>query len=116
MINDDHGSQQLAQSRPAGTSAVSAYSPPVDRRAVVYKIIIANVTGTAANASVFIDTDGTTYDQTTALLYAYSIAANTSESMEFEDGFDIGGDANVAVQTGTGSALTFTVLGRVMDG
>lgn len=115
MTDFVRGSELLAQSRPAGTSATGIYSPAANRRAILTKIIVANVTGSAANASIFIDIDGTTYDQTTAVLYARSIPANDSYSIEFEDGWEIDEDANVAVTTGTGSALNFTVLGREFD-
>lgn len=113
MVIDNHGKRILAQSRPSGTSAASIYSPPDNFYALVYSIVIANVTGSAANASVFLDPDGTTYDQTTALLYAKSIPANDSEFIELTVGLEIDAAANIAVQTGTGDALTFTLMGRV---
>lgn len=115
MIDERPGSKQLAQSRPAGTSAASVYSPSANKVATLTEIIIANSTGSAANASVFIDIDGTTYDQTTSILYAKAVPANDTYSIEFKDGWEIPDAANVAVQTGTGSALTFTVLGRERD-
>ena len=115
MINDNHGSRMLARSRPGTTGATQVYSPPTNRRAIIYKIIIANTTALAANASVFLDTAATTYDQTTAVMYAKSVAANTTEYILFEDGWEIDDPANIAVQTNTSSALTFTVLGRQVD-
>lgn len=115
MINDNHGSRMLARSRPGTTNATQVYSPATNRRAIVYKIIIANTTALTANASVFLDTATTTYDQTTAVLYAKAVASNTSEYITFEDGWEIDDPANIAVQTGTANALTFTVLGRQVD-
>lgn len=111
----DFGSIILAQSRPANTSAADLYSPAANRRAIVSKIIICNTTGSAAVASVFADVDGTTKDQTTALLYAKSVAANDKAEIVFEDGLEIGADGTLGCQTGTGDALTFTVLGRELD-
>ncbi|MGE0373173.1 MAG: hypothetical protein AB7Q01_14995 [Gammaproteobacteria bacterium] len=116
MINDNHGSTILAQSRPPGATAVNAYSPPTSKIAVLSKVIIANTTGSAADASIYIDADGSTYDETTAILFGKSIGANDSESIEFEDGLELNEDGTIGVQTGTNDALTFTVLGRELDG
>lgn len=113
MVIDDHGNKVLAQSRPAGTGAVSLYSPSTNHYAMFKYIVIANTTALAANASVFLHASGTTYDQTTALLYAKAIAANASEFIDFADGIEIADAANVGIQTGTGNALTFTLMGRV---
>lgn len=111
----DFGSTILAQSRPATTAAADLYSPAANRRAVISKVIVCNTTGSAANASLFADADGTTKDQTTALLYAKSVAANDKAEIVFEDGLEIGADGTLGCQTGTGDALTFTVLGRELD-
>ncbi len=103
---------QLAQSRPAGTSAVSAFTASVATE--ITRIVIANTTSSSANASLFHDDNGSTFDQTTALLYAVAIPANSTtiiESSGLGSGFHMAADGQIGVQTGTGSALTFTIYG-----
>lgn len=111
----DYGSIILAQSRPANTSASNLYSPAANRRAILSQIIICNTTGSAAAASVFADIDGTTKDQTTALIYAKSVAANDRLELLFEDGLELDEDGTIGIQSGTNDALTFTLLGRELD-
>lgn len=111
----DRGSQVLAQTRPADTSTHSAYSPPTDRAAIIDKIIIANSTGGALNASVFVDNTGSTFSQATAIRYAYSVPANGYHEVLFESGLEIPDAANIGVQSSSANGLTFTVLGRLRD-
>lgn len=113
----DHGFVKiLAQTRPSGTSAVSAYSPGTRVKTFIHKIIICNTTSSAAAFSIFLDEDGTTYDQTTALYYAVNINANdTVELFSYQKDHWLpmnSSAGNLAVQTDTGSALTFTIIGE----
>lgn len=101
--------RELAQARPAGTSAVQVYQP--NSIAVITTIIVANTTGSSANYSIYLDKDGTTYTEATALFYSVALAANTTALIEFANGVPITSVGNLAVQTGTGSAITFTVYG-----
>ncbi len=74
-------------------------------------IIVCNQSGASAKYRIFLDDDGTTYDQTTALFYDILIPADTTDSIEgiyFMDD----SDGNLAVRTNTSSALTFTCFGR----
>ena len=102
--------KQLAQSRPSGTSAASIYNPA--RNAMMETVAVANTTGSAAALSIYHDVDGTTYDQTTALFYSVSLAANSTYLIQFEHPIPIPADSNIAVQTDTGNALTFTIYGE----
>lgn len=102
---------QIAQSRPSGTSAVTFVDPLDKSKFIVYTIFIANTTGGAVSASLFYDADGTTHDQTTALLYAKSIAANDYIILEFRDGIPLQGSGTLGAQTSSADALTFTALG-----
>jgi hypothetical protein len=99
----------LGQTKPANTTAVSIYSPTT--LAIVDTIIVANTTGSAAVYSIFLDSDGTTYTEDTALFFSVSLAANTS--VVYTDlKIPMNGTAsNLAVKTGTNNALTFTVFG-----
>lgn len=107
---------QVAQSRPSGTSAVSVYTASI--RTEITLIVVCNTTGTAADFSIFHDDDGSTFDQTTALHYAESLAANTSTRIEFASpgsGLMVSVGGQIGVQTGTADALTFTVYGVTED-
>ena len=107
--------KQLAQVRPANTTAVSAYSPDADIRTEILHILICNTTGSAATFRLFHDDDGTTYDETTALYWDNTINANASVSIAYEEGqglWLINAASNLAVRTGTNNALTFTLYGK----
>lgn len=106
--------KELGQARPANTTAVSIYSPPTGIITKITGITVAETAGAAAKFRIFLDNDGTTYDQTTALFYDVTIPANTTafpldrgEALWMDDA-----SGNLAVRTDTNSALTFTVHGE----
>jgi len=101
--------KQLAQARPANTSNTQVYSPPASTTGVVVFMTIANTTASPALARVFHDDDGTTYDESTALIWDLSIAANTTVYEKVYWPVDSAG--NLAVRTSVASALTFTFGG-----
>ncbi len=102
----------LAQLRPADTNAASLYSPPDNRTTELTKLVICNQTGSPATFRLFLDDDGTTYDQTTALFYDQSISANLTW-IEDLGGWGMNKTAgNLAVRSGTNDALTFTLFGK----
>ena len=104
--------RQLAQARPAGTAAVSAWTAEI---AAPYKIVlvnICNVTGSHVHVSLFHDADGTTYDESTALLWEYRLESGTTFSYECELS-DYKAAGNLAVKSSVGNAATFTVYGEV---
>lgn len=83
-------------------------------RTEVTRIIVCNTTGSAASYSIYHDDDGSTFDQTTALFYAVSLAANSTDVIDFGGaggGVMVSKTGQIAVQTGTGSALTFSLYG-----
>lgn len=103
---------QLAQSRPANTNTATAYTAVM--RTEVLGVWICNTTGTAAAASVYHDDDGTTYDESTALLFAKSVAANDYIFVPFGaagTGIAVSAGGSLGVKSGTTSALTFTFYG-----
>lgn len=102
--------KQFGQSRPANTNAVSIYSPASNVTAIIRSIVICNTTALAATYRLFVDDDGTTYDETTAIVFDTSLAANTSTVMDVY--WPMANAAgNIAVRTGTLNAITFTVFG-----
>jgi len=104
--------RQLAQARPSGTSAVSAWTPG---EAAPYRIVlvsICNVTDNAVDVSLFHDIDGTTYDETTALVWKHTLLAGEILCYESEiSGYRAAG--NLAVRSSVGNAATFSVYGEI---
>lgn len=106
--------KQLAQVRPSGTSAVNAFKKGARSKIIITSILVANTTNGSVNYSIYLDNNGTTYDQTTALFYAVALAANSTVLIEFYNGLAIDGSTaqgNMAVQTSSSQALTFTITG-----
>ncbi len=108
----------LGQSRPANTIAVSIYSPALNVVGFVQRVHVCNQTGSTATFRIFVDNDGATYDETTALEFDKSVGANNSVEFDYgEQGMPMSDDAgNLAVRTGTNNALTFTVWGYELIG
>ena len=101
----------LAQSRPAGTAAASLFSQGYDDRVEIDTLHICNVTGSSVNVSVFHDADGTTFDQTTAIIYQYPLAANGWIDIDELVG-EWTADASIGIQVSVADAATFTLYGR----
>lgn len=110
--------RQLAQSRPSNTNAASVITG-IDQQIVVVQLIyVCNSTASAATFRIFHDDDGTTYDQSTAICYDVSVPANTTQVIEAISDLSGGiyltnSSANLAIRSGTGSALTFTIYGGI---
>jgi hypothetical protein len=108
----DEITKQLAQLRPANTNANSAIKKGVTSKVIVTHIFICNTTGSAATYRIFNDINGTTYDQSTALFYDVLIAANSTQMIETRIPIDAPqASGNLAVQSNTSSALTFSIYG-----
>lgn len=102
--------KQLSQSRPAGTIAVSIYSPGASTTAIIKNITVCNTTNTQAKFRVFIDDSGTTYDESTAIFWDSPIKGNTTVSITSFWAMN-NSSGNFAVRTDTANALTFTISG-----
>lgn len=102
--------KQLGQVRENSTDAVSVYSPGADVTAVIKSIIICNTTGNDETFRVFLDDDGTTYDQSTALFYDVPIEANTT--VELDSYIPMNNEnGNLAYRASTANSITITVSG-----
>jgi len=101
--------KQLGQLAPADTNAASIYSP-TSGTTIVKTIIIANVTAIATTFRLFLDGDGATYAVGTALFYDIPIDANATIQLDVFCPMN-NTSGNLAVRSGTPSALTFTVFG-----
>lgn len=106
-----HTAKQLGQLRPANTTAVSIYSPGASTEAIIHNIVICNTSGALAKYRLFVDDDGTTYDETTALAWDISVPADTTDIFEVKITMN-DATGNLAVRTDTNDAFTFTVIGE----
>ena len=104
-----HVHKQLGQTRPSVTTAASAYSPS-SVETTMKTVCVCNTSAGTAKFSIYHDDDGTTYDETTALFFQADIAAKTTMWLEVFIAMD-DDNGNVAVQTDTANALTFTLYG-----
>lgn len=103
--------KQLAQSRPSDTNAASVLT---GSQWEVDLIIICNVGSDTAGASLYHDADGSTYDESTAILFNATIDAGTVVHYEPEEPIaNSNVSGNLAVKSGTASGLTFTVYGKI---
>ncbi len=102
-------SNQLVQVRPGNTAAVSNYSPDNGVTGIIKMIRVCNTTGTAATYRIHHHKDGTTFDQTTALAWDVSVAANSTDQIDCF--IAIKNTGNLAFRTDTANALTFTAYG-----
>lgn len=100
----------LGQARPADTTAVSIYSPGDGIKTELQTIIVSNTTAGALTYRIFHDEDGITYDQSTALFYDVSLAANSTDTIEVTL-WMVNTNGSFAVRTSSASGLTFTVYG-----
>ena len=102
----------LAQLRPADTNAASFYSPPDNTSTELTKLVICNQTGSSATFRVFLDDNGTTYDETTAMFFDQPISANLTWVEDLR-GWGMNDTAgNLAVRSSVNNALTFTLFGK----
>lgn len=104
--------QQLFQSRPSPTTAQSVYTAALQTE--LTHIVVCNTTASLVDFSIYHDDDGSTFDQSTALYYETTIEANTSERISartINAGISIKKGGQIAVQSSTASALTFTGYG-----
>jgi len=100
----------LAQGEIAN-SATSVFSPSAHASIYIVKqIIITNHEASADEFGIWLDNDGTTYDDTTVLFEDVDIDANSTVVLDMWLPMDdvVG---NLAAKAGTASTLTITVSG-----
>ncbi len=102
--------QQLAQNRPANTTAASLYSPADGIVSEITHLVICNTSGASAKARVFHDDDGTTYSEVTSLYWDIAVAADTSVEIDVAI-YMSNSSGNLAIRSDTADALTFTAYG-----
>ena len=106
--------KQLGQLRPADTNAASLYSPAAGVIAEIEALYVCNQTSGALTFRVFHDNDGTTYDETTALYFDVSVAANITKRVPDDGNLGVWMDkstGNFAVRSSANDGFTFTLYG-----
>jgi len=107
--------KQLGQKRENGTSAVKVYSPGQGKTGRITSVTFCNTSTASARAYLFIDNDGTTYDESTALFWNVRVDANSTVQFTNERGFILNGEnANAAYKTSVANAITITIDGEEM--
>jgi hypothetical protein len=105
--------KQLGQSRENSTSAVSVYSPGVGETAIIKSLVLCNQSGSAATFRVFLDDDGSTYDENTALYWDAPLPANST--LQIETYLPMNNNAgNLAYRSSVANAITITAGGAVI--
>jgi len=102
--------KQLGQLRPANTTAATLYSPGDNTTTIITNIWVCNTTGNTPTYRLFVDDNGTTYDETTAIAFDVALTANQSLRIPcFIAMNDSSG--NLAVRTSANNEITFTCFG-----
>ena len=102
--------KQLGQARENSTNAVSVYSPPASTETIVKSIIIANTSGADATVRMFVDDDGTTYDESTSVAWDVNIPAGSVWDREVTVTMN-DSTGNFAYRSSVANALTITLNG-----
>lgn len=102
--------KQLGQARENSTNAVSVYSPDPSVTAIIKSVVICNQTATDETFRLFVDDDGTTYSQSTALFYDVPIEANTTIELQVYWTMN-NSSGNIAYRSSTANSITITVFG-----
>lgn len=107
-----HVVKQIGQLRPVNTTPASLYSPAANTETIIHNVVICNTGAVAAVWRLFVDDDGTTYDETTALVWAGALGAGETDIFEVKINMN-NSDGNLAVRTDTNNAFTFTANGEI---
>lgn len=100
--------RMLAQARPNTATVVALYSPA--QRAIIKRVIICNTTAGASLFRMYLDDDGSTFDESTALFWDKTVAAGETIFQDAYWAMD-NPDGNVGVRSATAQALTYTLFG-----
>lgn len=100
----------LGQAAPANTSNADLITVGTGKSQIISTLHIANVTGTAATARVYVRVAGAAAADSNAFLKDVSVPANGIYA--FTMGITLAATDVVTVQSGTGSALTFHAFGQ----
>ena len=102
--------KQLGQARENSTNPVSVYSPAASTTTIISSIRVCNTTASTRKVRIFMDDDGTTYDESTALYFDVPIDGNLTLSIDCFFAMN-NSNGNFAYRTDLANALTITVFG-----
>lgn len=100
--------KQIGQARENSTNAVSVYSPAASTQTIVRSIIVTNTSGADAKVRIFVDSNGTTYDESTAVAWDVIVRGDTSWDREVTFCMN-DSSGNLAYRSSVANALTITV-------
>ena len=105
--------KQLAQARENSTNTATVYTVPASTDTIVRTIIVCNTSEAVANVEIYIDDNGSTYDETTAIVWNGDVPEHGTLQM---DGFYAMGTAGgtVGYRSSVANALTITLFGLEM--
>lgn len=104
--------RQLAQVRPSGTTAVSAFSLTQSAPYAIDMINIVNVTTVDVAVSLFHDVDGAVFTEDTALVWKHVLKAG--EILCFEHSiYGDTSDETIGVMSSVGFGANFTMYGVI---
>jgi hypothetical protein len=98
---------QVAQARENSTNAVSVFSSGAGETHQI-RLKAVNVSGASATLSIFHDNDGTTYDESTALVWQMTLS-DGQPPYEMEGIYMSNENGNLAYQSSVANAITMTV-------
>jgi len=101
---------QLAQARFANTTPASIYQSSSGQQVQVF-VKICNVSSAEVLLRFFHDTDGTTFDESTAIVWDMELPPGYT--LELDHIFIDNPAGNLAYRTSVASALTVTVYGAI---
>jgi len=108
--------RQLAQTRPAVTTAVQAWQPTFFGQYYITLIHIVNTGAVDCKVSVFHDQDGATYTKDTALMYEYILEPGGIVQIESNEGIgDYDDVGTIGVQCDVSDAANFTIYGELVE-
>ena len=97
----------------ATTAAASAYSPGAGETAIIKQITVCNHEATAQTWGLWIDNDGSTYDDNSVKFEDVPIPANTTEVIScFYAMNNVAG--NLAIKANSNSMITFSGHGAII--
>ena len=102
--------KQLGQLRPANTTAASLYSPGVSTTTIIKTITVVNTGGVNAKYRIFVDDDGSTFDESTALFWDTELISGETDAIDLFFAMN-NSSGNLGVRTSVANALTFTAFG-----
>lgn len=107
----------LEQTQLTTTNATALIAPNRKTKALVSKVVLCNTTGSALTYRLFATESGNAFGVTNALYYDKSLAANTTDLIDFgEIPLAVDYDGQLAARSNTADALTITVFGAIVEG